>query len=92
MITKKCFLNLFGKYTSVLLNNINDHRPSCSVIFNDFDAKCSEWCPLGKNNAAGEALQTYKTTAGFSQLISEPTHCINGSSSCIDLIFMSNTN
>ena len=34
-----------------------------------------------------ETLQTYVTTAGYSQLIDQPTHCANGSSSCIDLIF-----
>ena len=30
------------------------------------------------------------TTAGYSQLINKPTHFINGTSSCIDLIFSSN--
>ena len=82
----------FRKDFSIALNNINDHRPSCSVIVGDFNAKCSKWYPLDKNNAAGETLQTYTTTAGYSQLINKSTHCVNGSSSCIDLIFTSNTN
>ena len=54
----------FCKDFSILLNNINDHRLSCSVIVGDFNAKCSKWYPLDKNNAAGETLQTYTTTAG----------------------------
>ena len=62
---------------SILLNNINDHRPSCSVIVGDFDAKFSKWYLLDKNSAAGEALQTYKTTVGYSKLINKPTHCVN---------------
>ena len=82
----------FCKDFSILLNNINDHIPSCSVIVDDFNAKCSKWYPLDKNNAAGETRQTYTTTAGYSQLIDQRTHCVNGSSSCIDLIFTSNTN
>ena len=82
----------FCKDFSTLLNNINDHRPSCCVIVCDFNAKCSKWYPLDKHNAAGETLQTYTTTAGYSQLINKPTHCVNDSSSCINLIFTSYTN
>ena len=33
----------FRKDFSIALNNINDHRPSCSVIVGDFNAKCSKW-------------------------------------------------
>ena len=54
----------FSKDFSILLNNINGHRPSCSVIVGDFDAKCSKWYPLEKNNTAGEALHAYTTFAG----------------------------
>ena len=59
--------DLFGdfcKYFIIRLKNINDHRPSCSVIFGGFNAKCSKWCSLDKNNAAGEILQTYTTNTG----------------------------
>ena len=82
----------FCKDFSILLNNINDHRPSSSFIVGDFNAKYSKWYSLDKNNAALEARQTYTTTAGSSQLIDQPTHCVNGSSSRIDLIFTFNTN
>ena len=82
----------FCKDFSTLHNNINDQRPSCCVIVCDFNAKCSKWYPLDKHNAAGETLQTYATTARYSQLINKPTHCVNGSSSCINLIFTSYTN
>ena len=54
----------FCKDFSMLLNNINDHRPSCSVIVGDFNAKFSKWYLLDKNNVAGETLQIYTTTAG----------------------------
>ena len=74
----------FCKDCSILLNNINDQRPSCSVIVGDFNAKCSKWYPLDKINAAGETLLTYTTTAGYIQLIDQPTYCVNGSSSSID--------
>ena len=81
----------FCKDFSILLNNINDRRLSCSVIVGHFNAKCSKWYRLGKKDAVGETLQTYTTTSGYSQLIDQPTRCVNGSSSCIYLIFNSNT-
>ena len=81
----------FYKDFSILLSNINDHRPSCSVIVGHFNAKCSKWYRLDKKDAVSETLQTYTTTSGYSKLIDKPTHCVNGSSSCIDLIFTSNT-
>ena len=28
----------------LLLSNINDHHPACSVFIGDFNAKCSKWC------------------------------------------------
>ena len=68
-----------------------DHLDS-SVIVGDFTAKCSKWYLFHKNNAAQEIPQTYATTEGYSQLVNKPTDCANGSSSCIDLIFTSNTN
>ena len=82
----------FCKDFSILCNNINYHRLLCSVIVGNFNARCSKWYPLDKNNAAGETLRTYATTAGYSQLINKPTHCVNGSSSSIDLIFTSTKN
>ena len=67
-------------------------RPSRSVIVGDSSAKCSKWYPLDRNNAAGKAVRTYTTTAGYIQLNNKPTHCLNGCSFCIHLIFTSNRN
>ena len=73
------------------LNNVNDHRPSCSVMF-CFNATYSKWNSLDKDNAAGEVLQTYTTAVSYSQLINKSTHCVNSSSYWIDSVFNSNTN
>ena len=85
-------LSDFYKDFSVLLNNINEHRPPYPVIVGDFNAKCSKQYPLDKNNGAGEALQTYTTTTSYSQLINKPTHSANGSLSCMDLILTHDAN
>ena len=77
---------------SLLLNDINDRRSSRSVITGYFYPKCSKWYPFDQNNSAVEPLQTFPITAGYSQLINKPIHCITGSLSCIKLTFTFNTN
>ena len=43
-------------------------------------------------NRAGIELDNITISAGYSQLINEPTHFINKTPSCIDLIFSSDLN
>ena len=72
-----------------LLTNIDNNQPSCSILIGDFNGKCSKWCSSDKNNVAGLEIDNITTTAGYSQLVNKPTHFINGTSFCIDLIFSS---
>ena len=74
------------------MSNINDLQPTCSVVTGDFNAKNSKWCPTDKDNIPGLEIDTLTSTAGYSQIINKPTHFINNASSCIDLIFSTNTN
>ena len=74
-----------------LLNSINKFQPSCSVLLGDLNAKHSEWCSTDKSNKPGIVLGNITSTAGYNQTINKPTHFTNSSSSCIDLIFASNT-
>ena len=83
-------LENFCSELNLLLTNINNNQPTCSILIGDFNAKCSKWCSSDKNNIAGLEIDNITTTAGYSQLINKPTHFINGTSSCIDLIFSSN--
>ena len=53
----------------------------------DFNANCSKGCSSDKNNLSGLEIDKITTTIGYSQLINKPTHFINDTSSCIDLIF-----
>ena len=75
---------------NLLLTNINNNLPACSIVIGDFNAECSKWSSSDKNNIAVLEIDNITTTAGYSQLINKPTHFINGTSSCIDLIFCSN--
>ena len=75
---------------NLLPTNINNSQPACSILIGDFNAKCSKWCSSDKNNIAGLEIDNITTTAGYSRLINKAIHFINGTSSCVDLIFSSN--
>ena len=68
----------------LLLSNINDLHPTCSIVLGDFNAKCSKWCTSDRINSAGIELDNITTTSGYNQIIDKPNHYINESSSCID--------
>ena len=72
------------------MSNINDLNPACSVITGDFNARSSQWRSLDKENNEGREISFLTSSAGYSQLIDQPTHIIKESSSCIDLIFICN--
>ena len=78
-------LESFCSSLDSLLSNINDQHLACSIVIEDFNAKCSKWYTSDKDNTAGFELDSITTTAGYSQMINKPTHFINESSSCIPL-------
>ena len=76
-------LNLF-------LSNINDLIPACSVITGDFNARSPQCWGLDKENNEGREISFVTSSAGYSQLIDQPTRITKEPSSYIDLIFTSN--
>ena len=74
-------LENFSSNLELLLSKINDNHPTCSNLIGDFDAKSSKWCNSDKSNRAGAELDNITTSAGYCQLINEPTHFINKTSS-----------
>ena len=85
-------LEQFCTNFDLLFSNINDLHPTCSIALGDFNEKCSKWCASDKSNTACIELDNITITSDYSQMIDKATHYINGSSSCIDLIFSSNVN
>ena len=73
---EKCFFTCFYRYPfqshegDLLLSNINDNHPTCSILIGDFNEKCSKWRSSDKNSKAGSELDSITTSAGYSQLIS----------------------
>ena len=62
------------------------------MITGNFDAKLSNWSPNGTATAEGVQLDYLTLLYGMKQVITEPTHVLENSSSCIDLIFSNQPN
>ena len=63
-----------------------------TVVLGDFNAKSNNWCKADVTSLEGSKIDTITSSYGLNQLIQEPTHILNSSSSCIDLIFTSQPN
>ena len=69
------------------LTNIDDTSPFFSVLYGNFNTRCTNWWAADIDSKAGIELDTLTLTAGYTQLIDKPTHFFSGRCSCIDLIF-----
>ena len=63
-----------------------------TVILGDFNARSSTWWSNNITNLNGTLIDSLTTTHGFKQLISDATHILPQSLSCIDLIFTDQPN
>ena len=63
-----------------------------TIILGDFNARSSSWWKEDKINKEGAHLEALTSLHKFHQLISEPTHLLPHSNSCIDLIFIDQPN
>ena len=69
--------------------NVKDLEGKVCTIFH---ARSSNWCKYDIPNNEGVQIDSVTSTHGLEQLISEPTHILSDSSSCIDLIFTNQPN
>ena len=69
--------------------NVKDLEGKVCTIFN---ARSSNWCKYDISKNEGVQIDSVTSTHGLEQLISEPTHILSNSSSCIDLIFTNQPN
>ena len=61
-------------------------------MIRDFNAKSSNWSSNGTTTAEGAELDYLTLLYGMEPVITEPTHILENSSSCIDLIFSNQPN
>ena len=75
-----------------LLININSFDPHFVILLGDFNAKSKSWSINDTTTEEGTILENLTSLFGMKQLISDPTHILRHSSSCIDLIFVNQPN
>ena len=69
----------------LLLSNINNKLPICSIFPRKFNNCSSNWWENDITNSVGQELDSITSSAGYSQIV-------NNSISCINLIFRTNAN
>ena len=62
------------------------------IILGDFNVRSSTRWKEDKTKTEGTHLEAHTSLHNFDQLVSEPTHILSNSSSCIDLIFTNQHN
>ena len=62
------------------------------VVIGDFNVKSSNWYYHDKSSSEGNAVDTITKQFGLNQVIKGPTHILDNSCRCIDLIFTSQPN
>ena len=62
------------------------------TVIGDFHAKSCNWYSHDKTSFDSSTTESITSQFGLQQLINEPTHLLQNSSSCIDLIFTSQPN
>ena len=72
--------------------NLMQRNTYLVVTIGDFNAKSSNWFCQDKTNFKGDAIENLTSQFGFLQVIKEPTHVLDTSPPCIDLIFTSQPN
>ena len=74
------------------MHDISSLSPSFIIMLGDFNAKSSSWYNHDPTSPEGFRLESLTSFYSFSQIISNPTHILPTSSSCIDLIFIDQPN
>ena len=60
-------LENFSSNLDLLLSNINDNDPTCTILIGDFNAGSSKWYNSDKSNRVGIKLDNITNSAGYSQ-------------------------
>ena len=75
-----------------LLADITYRNPHFMLLLGDFNAKSKMWFINDQSSREVSQLESLTSLYGMKQLIAEPSHVLENSSSCIDLIFTNQSN
>ena len=83
---------IFTENLELNLENLVQRNQFLVVTIGDFNAKSSDWFCQDKTNFEEDEIENLTSLFGLQQMIKEPTHISDTSSSCIDLTFKSQPN
>ena len=78
--------------TQLILEKIFELNPFLVIAVGDFNAKLSQRYRNDKTTPEGSKITNLTSQYGLKQVINQPYYIFNNSSSCINLIFTSQTN
>ena len=76
----------------LMLSKIHAENPFCVIVTGDFNCRSTQLWEDDIENNEGRLFEILASDNGLHQLISEPTHLMGDSKSCIDLIFTDQPN
>ena len=84
------FFNLYLCFLTqnLVLSNINDEFPICSVVTSNFNARNARLWKNDITNSASLKLDSLTSSAGNTQIIDKSAIAVNYSMSCIDVSFV----
>ena len=85
------FKNFLSDFDDLLCKIVSSNY-LFAIILGDFNARSLTWWKEDKTTTEGTHLEALKSLHNLDQFISEPTHILSNSSSCIDLIFTNQHN
>ena len=83
-------VNEFDRYRQSLhltSTNTDGTSPFSSVLIDDFNARCINWCVADIDSKVGKELDTLTLTTAYTQLIDKPTHFSSVKYSCTGFTF-----
>ena len=77
----------FANNFELNIDAVTVNNPFLTVFLGDFNIESNLWFKGDKTSYEGSKIDAISSQFGLQQLITEPTHLVVDSSSCIDLIF-----
>ena len=84
--------NTFLDNSDSNLETVSFSNPFLTILIGEFNAKCASWYSKDNSTIEVSKLRLLTSEFGLNQVINEPTHITENFSTCIDLLFTSQSN
>ena len=74
----------FSQNFELTFEKLSENSPYLLVAIGDFNTKLSHWYSLDTNTFERVSVENVVSQLGLHQIVKEPTHILENSSSCID--------